>query len=67
MTAFGREETFDGIASIIGNFGAGDDSLNVLEGVFASLEATGDGGNDSIGYFGSGSATISGGDRATTC
>ena len=61
VTAFGREETFDGIAWIIGNFGAGDDTLNVLEGVFAVAEATGDDGDDAIGYFGSGSATISGG------
>ena len=41
VTAFGREETFDGIASIIGNFGSGDDTLNVLEGVLASLDGHG--------------------------
>ena len=57
MTAFGRSETFDGIASIEGDFGSGVDSLNVLEGVYANLVAYGGSGNDSLAYNGYGTVT----------
>ena len=62
VTAFGRSETFDGIASIEGDFGSGVDSLNVLEGVYANLVAYGGSGNDSLAYNGYGTARLEGGE-----
>ena len=60
VSAFGKQEIFSGVTSIIGSFGDGNDSLNVLTGVLIPVEAHGGLGNDTLTYSGSGSAKLFG-------
>ena len=60
ITAFGYSETFDGITSIVGWFGSGNDSVNVAVGVLVPVELHGGSGNDVLVYLGSGSAALAG-------
>ena len=66
ISALGVTETFDGVSAIVGDFGTDNDTLNVQAGVLVGATVTGGSGNDSLNYYGSGTALLWGDDDTDT-
>lgn len=66
VSAFGITEKYYGVKEIQANFGVGDDSINVNEGVLANLVFNGQDGDDKIVSRGSGNSTFNGGNGNDT-
>jgi hypothetical protein len=60
VTAYGFTQRFTGVASIFADAGLGNDLISIKPGVLADAILNGGEGNDTIAYFGSGTATIHG-------
>ncbi|MBL8794479.1 MAG: FG-GAP repeat protein [Planctomycetia bacterium] len=60
VTAYGYTQRFTGVATIIADGGLGNDLITVKLGVLADAFLHGGAGNDTIAYFGSGTAVIHG-------
>jgi len=63
---FGKTETYEGVTSIVGDFGAQNDTVIVAAGVLVGATISGGIGNDTLSYFGSGIANLSGNDGDDT-
>ena len=62
ISGLGVTETFQGVIAIIGDFGTDNDTFSVLAGVLVGVTVEGGSGNDSLNYFGSGTALLFGDD-----
>jgi Ca2+-binding RTX toxin-like protein len=60
VEAFGFSQDFTGVSKIVGDGGAGNDTIRIKSGVSIPVSLTGGAGNDSI-FGGDGGATIDGG------
>jgi Ca2+-binding RTX toxin-like protein len=56
----GLEQSFDGVTSIVGDGGKGDDVIVIDASVTVNVTLTGDEGNDELRYEGSDTATLTG-------
>ena len=61
VSGFGVAQVYHGVTKIVGNFGQGNNSINVASGVLANAELTGGDGHNSLIYQGQGSAILRGG------
>ncbi|HET6548786.1 MAG TPA: calcium-binding protein, partial [Solirubrobacter sp.] len=62
VKGMGREKVYSGVSKIVAYADAGNDTIIVREGVLSAVDLHGGGGNDTLLFYGSGNATLSGDD-----